>query len=96
MRTQFIVCWLICIIACTLVMADDTPVDLSALPNGTGKDSAIDYLIKASPKEMNGFRFAEVNAAFTVVEKIRKIALDCHKDTKCTPVNRAKSEIAYR
>lgn len=92
MKNTLSICWLLILGASMLACA----TDLSLVPNSTSKEGAFTYLTTVAPKEMKEFRFAAVKAAFKIVDRTRKIALTCHQDAHGTPLNRAKSEAAYR
>lgn len=93
MRINYLisVCFL-CILTTSTVRAAN---DLSAVPAGASKDDFPAVLAAIAPEEMQAFRFAAIKAAFDIIEKVKKIALEYHQDANGSLINRGKTEIAY-
>jgi len=91
-NTRIIGLWLLLYTVSSVTLAS---TDLSAIPGGYDKKGITPFLVIALPEEMLAYRLASMNAAFDMVEKARKIAVENNEDATGSPLNKGKSRMMY-
>ncbi len=90
--TRILGLWLLFFAVSSITFAT---TDISAVPDGYGKNSITQSLALAEPEGMMAYRLASMNAAFDMVDKAMKIAVENNEDATCSLSNKSKSRRMY-